>query len=174
MEGALGGMVGRPVGSELSDVYPWLAGLALDVRIRHSPHLSLSIQVAPVLGRGTPHAGSLAEDPEGQLLLLPGYLLVEYSHGRGPWQPYVGAGVGAVYVSERLSFMSPAGTKEPSVSATRLAFDVLVGVERLARTTPFAELHYQHAGLSGVEEQSGSGVNLSSLQVRFGVRTRLK
>ena len=174
VEGALAGTVGLPTGSDLSDVYSWLGGLALDVRIRHSEQVSLCIQVSPAFGGGTPQTGSLAEDASAKLLLLPGHLLVEYSPGRGSIRPYFGVGAGAVYVKENLSFQSSLGERSSSVSATRLSFDVLAGVEKSARTTPFAEVHYQHAGLSGVEGEDGSGVSLSTLQLRLGVRTRLK
>lgn len=174
VDGALGVVVGRPLGSELSNVYPFTLGLALDVRFFHSSKLGVSIQSAPALGSGTPETGALAGGAEGQLLLWPSHLIVEYAPSRGTLRPYAGAGLGLVYVHESLSFSGPLGEEESSVSMTRVSIDVLVGVERGSVTRLFAELHYQHAGTSGVEEQSGSGVSLANLQLRLGVRTRLK
>lgn len=174
VEGAVSVSLARPTSSDLSDVYPGLAGFALDVRIRHSDQISLKIAVSPMLGQGTPRTGSLAEDAEAKLLLIPGHLSVEYSPGRGSIRPYFGLGAGAVHVKESLSFRSPLGDEDASTSTTRLSFDVLAGVEKAARTTMFAELHYQHASLSGVEDQPTSGVSLANLQLRLGVRTRLK
>lgn len=173
-EGALGLSVGRPLSSTLSDVYPWTLGLGLDLRVRYSQKFALSIQVAPAVGWGTPQSGALAGDPSATLWLVPGHLLVEFLPGQGKLRPYFGAGLGAVYVKEKLSFDSPLGTQEASTSTTRLSLDVLAGVEKPARTTPFAELHYQYATTSGVEEQSGSGVSLANLQLRLGVRRRFE
>lgn len=174
IDGGASLLLARPMGSELSEVYSLAYGLALDVRFFDGPAFGLSIQTAPAFAGGTPESGSLASDAHGKLFLWPSHLIGEYIFSQGKLRPYAGAGVGLVYVHESLSFSGPLGDEEASSSTTRLSFDLMAGVERNSRTRPFAELHYHYAGASGVEEQSGSGISLSTLQLRVGVRTVLK
>lgn len=174
LDGAFGLSLLLPVGSELRAVYPWGIGAVFELRFVHSAHLSASLSGSPAVAWGTPRSGSLAAGASARLLHLPAHLEFVYTFGQGRLRPYGGAGAGILHVQEKLSFSGPLGESEESVSATRLSFCLKAGVEKEGATRPFAELHYQHAGTSGIEGQPGSGVSLSALQFRLGVRTRLK
>jgi len=106
--------------------------------------------------------------------MLPAYAVLEYMHPTGEFCPYAGLGAGALYVREQKSFSSPLGDQDQSESVTRFSWTLLAGVEKGKASRVFAELQFQSAGTGGVEEQSGSGVSLATLELRLGWRGSLK
>jgi len=175
VNGAVGILLYRPLSSDLADVYPLGVGLAVDLGLVYTPHWNLSVQVSPALAWGEPSHGSLAAEPAAKMLTVPAHVVVQYSWPVGGMRPYAGAGAGLLYAREELSFQGPLGAANRSHASTCFSWTLMAGLETGTRSTrPFLEVHWQHAGTGSIEDQAESGVSLATLQLRAGVRTRLK
>jgi hypothetical protein len=174
LDGAAAIVLSTSLGSRLNEHYPVGVGVALELGLVQSERFRVSLSAAPQYFAGTPAAGSLADQADARFILLPAHGALAYTLKARPPRLYGGLGLGITYAHERLSYQSPLGKRERSLSEASLSWTVLAGVEGDGPSRWFAETHLQSAGTSGVEGQSQSGVSLASLELRAGWRTKLK
>jgi len=173
--GGLGLAGSRALSADVSDVYSFGLGLAADLHIVYSRHFRLSVSASLNYSPGTPSAGPLAENESATLIQIPMLATVMYTlNTTGPLTPYGGVGLGFSYTREKLTFDSGLGPQERSRTATELSWSAMVGVEQNKAFRLYAEGWFVGSGTGGVEGQDGSGTSLNTIQLRIGIRGRLK
>jgi opacity protein-like surface antigen len=175
LAGGLGLAGSRALSSDVSDTYSFGFGLVADLHLVYSRHIRLSISAGLNYSPGTPIAGPLASNESGRLIQVPVLAAVMYTlNTTGSLTPYGGAGLGLYYTNEKLSFDSGLGHQEQSRTATELSWSAVLGVEQNKPFRLYAEGWFIGSGTGSVEGQEGSGTSLNTIQLRVGIRGRLK
>lgn len=171
-QGGIGLQAFIPTGEEIKDVYTLGVGLSADVGLVYKNQVILSLGVAPTYSPGDPVAGPLASDASASFITLPitATLQVAILLNR-PIRPYVGAGWGAYYVREKLSFTGPPpiGESQDTRSATVSCFNLMAGIEQNKPKRFFGELWYSKASVFEVDD-SGNGIDAGGIRLRIGYR----